>query len=373
LSTTLIQELGFEQYENDPCLLKQKTAKGFVYLIIYVDDCLIIGEEDEVKEMLQKIQEHFDIKHSPDIEDFIGCTITKHQKAITLHQPDLIKKLLKYFQDELADVKEYDTPACTGGRVTKVIENALDPDKQHKFRSGVGSLLYLLKHSRPELSNAVRELSKVMDKANLAHWKMLIRVIKYVELTRNRKLILKPNEDKKWEIQAYSDSDFAGDSDNRRSISGYIIFFSGVPISWKSKGQKSVTLSSTEAEYMAMSETAMEILYIAGLLTFMEIQVEYPIRVHVDNVGAIYLAEQATSSIRTKHIDTRYHFVREYIEDGIIKITFVRSAENTADIFTKNLSKETFDKHTTRIGFTDLQDLPHDGTPTTENRKGVKK
>ena len=139
--------------------------------------------------------------------------------------------------------------------------------------------------------------------------------------------------------------------DDRKSISGYIIYVCGCPIAWRSKGQKSVTLSSTEAEYVAISEVAQEILFIAGTLKFIGVQVSYPITVHVDNIGAIYLSQTATTGNRTKHIDTRYHFVREYIEDGTFKIIFVRSAENIADIFTKNLPTEAYKKHQETIMF----------------------
>jgi hypothetical protein len=126
-----------------------------------------------------------------------------------------------------------------------------------------------------------------------------------------------------WEMKTYSDSDFAGDTDTRQSVSGYIIYLNGAAIAWRSKGQKSVSLSSTEAEYMAISEVAMVILYIVGILQFLDVKIKYPIEVNVDNIGAVYLSNNTTTRNRTKHIDTRYHFVREYIEDGIIKVVFV--------------------------------------------------
>ena len=121
------------------------------------------------------------------------------------------------------------------------------------------------------------------------------------------------------------------------------------PISWKSKGQKSVTLSSTEAEYVAISELSTEILFIKSLLEFLGLKVPFPIEVNVDNIGAIYLANNATGSNRTKHVDTQYHFVREYIEQGILKIIYVRSEENDADIFTKNLNAYDYEKHTDKM------------------------
>ena len=217
--------------------------------------------------------------------------------------------------------------------------------EQTEYRAGVGSLLYLLKHSRPDLSNCVRELTKVMDGANPAHQKMLYRAIKFVDQTKAKSLILRPLKQRQWTMKAYTDSDFAGDTDSRRSVSGFVIFINGCPVSWRSRGQKSVTLSSTEAEYVAVSEVATEILYIARMTEFLDNEMNYPIIVNVDNIGAIYLATTAKTGNRTKHIDTRYHSVREYVEKGVLKIVFVRSAKNTADIMTKNLGGESFKKH----------------------------
>ncbi len=180
----------------------------------------------------------------------------------------------------------------------------------------------------------MRELSKVMDGANKAHQKALYRAMKFVDATRNRKLILAPTlqQSMKWEMKAFSDLDFAGDTETRKSVSGYIIYLCRSLITWRSKGQKSMSLSSTEAEYMAISKVAMEILYILGILKFVGFKLNYPIEVNVDNTGAVYLSINATSSKRTKDIDTRYHFVHKYIQDRIMKVVFMRSKENDEDI-----------------------------------------
>ena len=264
----------------------------------------------------------------------------------------MIKKLITKFENEVKNLKNYETPAAPGTHVMrpKNEEELLNQEEQKIYCSGVGSLLYLLKHLRPDLSNCVQELSKVMDGANQCHMKALRRAIKFVIDTQDRKLILRPNKDDfKWEMKAYSDSDFAGDTDERKSISGYIIYLQGCPISWRSKSQKSVSLSSTEAEYMAISEVATEILFIKSMMEFLGVEVKLPIEVKVDNVGAIYLSKSATTSNRTRHIDTRYHFVREYIDDGILKVVFVKSEENDADIMTKNLSIGLYEKHSKSI------------------------
>jgi hypothetical protein len=370
-TSILKRELGFTQYENDSCLLKRFNDDGKVFLIVYVDDCFVVGDEKAVKKALDDIEKHFSITRSKHIEDFIGCRIEREGQQILLSQPDLIKKMLRKFEEKISGMKDYETPAPASTHLVRCAteEEVLDEDNQKEFRSGVGSLLYLLKHSRPELSNSVRELSKVMDRANKAHEKALYRVIKFVEQTRQRRLVLSPTcENFTWDLKAYSDSDFAGDTETRKSVSGFIIYLCGAAISWRSKGQKSVSLSSTEAEYMAISEVAMEILYIVGILKFLGVKLSYPIEVNVDNIGAVYLSKNATTSNRTKHIDTRYHFVREYIEDGIVKVVFVRSEANDADIFTKNLNGDTFKKHAKAIG---LQDFNEETTPKMGNRKGV--
>ena len=146
-------------------------------------------------------------------------------------------------------------------------------------------------------------------------------------------------------LEGLSDSEYAGDKDTRISVYGYIIYFCNAPIAWKSKSGKSVTLSSTEAEYFATSEIAKEIIFAKQVLESIGIKIDFPIKVKCDNVGAIYLANNYTTSQRTKHIDIRCHFVREFIEDGILKIEFVPSAENDADIFTKNTTEELYTKH----------------------------
>jgi hypothetical protein len=370
-TTVLKEKLNFQQHANDSCLLKRIDETGRVFLIVYVDDCFVVGDKAAVKKALSEIQGVFSITRSENIEDFIGCNIKRDGNKILLSQPDLIKKMVEKFESKIKDLKEYETPAPASSHIIRCTEEevGLSDDEQKDFRSGVGSLLYLLKHSRPELSNSVRELSKVMDRANKAHEKALYRVIRFVQQTRERCLVLAPvKETLTWELKGYCDSDFAGDTDTRRSVSGFVIYLCGAVIAWRSKSQRSVSLSSTEAEYVAISEVAMEILYVAGILKFLGVPLEYPITVNVDNIGAVYLSKNATTGSRTKHIDTRYHFVREYIEDGIVKVQFVRSEDNHADIFTKNLNTETFGRHCDAIGMCDQNDV---STPKMRNRKGV--
>ena len=154
---------------------------------------------------------------------------------------------------------------------------------------------------------------------------------------------------KKCALKALSDNDFASDKETRMSVFGYIIYFCGIPIAWRSKGMKSVVLSTTEAEYMALSEVVKELNFIVQLLQTMNIEVELPITVNVDNVGAMWLSNNRTTSDRTKHIDIRTSFVKEYQEDGKIIIKFVKSEDNEAHIFTKNTTNVIFKNHQKKL------------------------
>ena len=212
-------------------------------------------------------------------------------------------------------------------------------------------LLFLIKHSRPDISNAVRELTKVLDGATQAHWKAMMRVIKYVLDTKQYALKLHPtiNQDEKqmFYLEGISDSEFTGDRDTRTSVFGYIMYFCGAPVSWKSKSGRSVTLSSTEAEYFASSEAAKELMFMFNLLEGMNEHkdINLPMILRIDNTGDIYLANNHSTGQRTKHIDIRVHYLRELIDKVYIKTKFIKSADNDSDIFTKNVSEELFNKH----------------------------
>ena len=205
---------------------------------------------------------------------------------------------------------------------------------QKNYRSGVGMLLYLINYSRPDLSDAVRELSKCMDRATYGTYQEMLCVVKFVLDTKNYCLRIQPNFVSKnsWELKVFSDSDWAGDPETRISVTGFIVYLQNVPVCWRSKAQRGVTLSSSEAEYVAMSEAVKEIRFIYFILKDIGIEVQLPIVVKSDNVGALFMSQNSSTGVRSRHVDTRYHFIRENVEDGIVKVEFVNSSENDSDI-----------------------------------------
>ena len=181
----------------------------------------------------------------------------------------------------------------------------------------------------------------------------MLRMIKFVLGTKNKAVRLKPifeeSEEIIWNVLAFSDSDYAGDRETRISVAGFILYLMGVPISWRSKGMKIVAQSSTEAEYIALSEAAKEVKFVYQVLVSLGFKVKLPIIVRVDNLGAIFMSDNISVSQRTKHVDVRYRFVQQFSLEGFIKVVFVKTEDNDADLFTKNLDGEKYAKHSEKL------------------------
>ena len=226
------------------------------------------------------------MKDPTSLEDYLGVQIV---------QSDDGKKawLEKQFGEKVAKKKmtiKPGTPGFIGGKVDDI--SKVDEKTQSMYRSG-GTLLYLTKHSRPDITKPVRELSKSMDGASKAHGIEMYRVINCVLEMKTLGLRMVPIfKDGIWKLEALSGSDFANDKDTRYIVYGYIIYFCGIPVAWKSKSMKNVVLSTTEAEYVAVSEVVKEIKFLYQMLRSIEIKVPLPIKVQVDSVGAILVGKQ---------------------------------------------------------------------------------
>jgi hypothetical protein len=331
---------------------------GIVYVATYVGDCYCVGTKRALSKLLEMMMvqtknvEPFTLTTTEGTSDYLSCEIvfSEDKKKAWLGQPHLIKNLKKTFGKQVENLQTFRTPGTPGTGLLRPGKDAPKASKEEQttYRSGVGMLLYLVKHSRPDIANCVREMSKLLDNPTQAAIKEMYRCIKFVLDTSYYGLKIQPTglTDGHWTLQAYTDSDWAGDKDTRISVSGYIIYLLGVPISWRSRQQRSVVLSSSEAEFVSLSEAAKEIKFIYQILVSMGLKVKTPIVVNVDNVGAMFMSENMTTSQRTRHVDIRYNYVREFVEDKFLKIVFVKTENNVSDEFTKNLSGELYEKHT---------------------------
>ena len=225
--------------------------------------------------------------------------------------------------------------------VSKVCDNkdSMELTDPREYREIVGSLIYAMTGTRPDLCYAVTRLSQFMSKPTKAHLGIAKHVLKYIKGTLHYSLkFSKSNEPLK--LIGYCDSDWAN-SDDRRSITGYGFLMNndGGLISWKSKKQRVVALSTCEAEYMAITYAMQEANFLRNLYSDMTGCDKNFVTLYVDNQGAIALAENPIHHQRSKHIDVRFHFIRSEVEAGIVRLLYIPSEANIADLFTKPLSK----------------------------------
>jgi hypothetical protein len=222
------------------------------------------------------------------------------------------------------------------------IEKTDTCDENIKYRNLIGALLYISSATRPDISFSVNYLSRYQNCCNETHYKYALRVLKYLFMTKDLKLIYRRYECVNI-IDCYVDADWAGDHLDRKSTTGYVIRLFGNVIYWKSKKQKFVTKASTFAEYVALSEAVSELKFIKELLKTFDVQLVKPISVYEDNSGAIDIAENGNLTKNSKHIEVHYHYVHECVKEGMIHIIKVNSDDNVADMFTKSLCRKKFE------------------------------
>lgn len=331
----------FELVESDAdkCVFYRKGCPDKLMLALFVDDGLLLGRNRTVlNDILESLGKEFNIKIS-DAQTFCGMEITRDRtsKSVYIHQATYTKMILRRFH--MTDANAVAVPADPEVRLEKTRD--CDTLIRFPFREAVGSLLFLATVSRPDISFATSAVSKYLNNFNESHCKAVKRIFKYLNGTRCYGLMYE-SEKNGLGFFSYSDSDYAGDTDTRRSTSGFVCMLAGGPITWSSQCQKMVTLSTTEAEYVAASVTVKDIIWIRKMLKDIGHQCCAATKLYIDNQSAIKLVKNPEYHKRTKHIDIRFHFIREKYDSGEICVLYVPSENQVADIFTKPLGKDRF-------------------------------
>jgi len=342
--------MDYERSKADPCLYFSWTAYGLVIWLSWVDDLFSTGSDEGLKVAKEEMKKRFDCEDVGELNEYVGCKIDydKKEGALKMTQPVLLQSYRDEF--ELPDEEPPRTPATPGEVLQK--GEPMEPEEQSKYRSGVGKLLHMMKWTRPEMLNAVRELSRFMMDASLAHMKAMYRAMSYALSTPNHGVMLKPNRkwdgspDFEFEITGRADSDYGKDPERRRSVSGYSTFLEGAPVTTKSRMQGCVTLSVTEAELVSATQCAQDMLFDMRVLESMGLKVKKPMILEIDNKGAVDLSHNWSIVGRTRHDSIRQSFLRELKENGIIELKWISTDDNSSDLFTKNLPGPLFDKHT---------------------------
>jgi hypothetical protein len=221
--------------------------------------------------------------------------------------------------------------------------------KQIPYASAVGSLMYAMLCTRPDICFAVGMVSRYQSNPGEDHWTAVKHILKYLKRTRDLMLVYQADS---LDPIGYTDSDFMSDRDSRKSTSGYVFMMGGGAISWRSIKQSCIADSTMEAEYVAASEAAKEAVWLRNFLMDLEVvpSVHSPIILYCDNSGAVSNSKEPRTHKKGKHIERKYHLIREIVQRGDVVVTKIPTAENLADPFTKSLTSKVFESHVEGMG-----------------------
>ena len=332
-----LKKMGFVQTASDPCIYVATEGEMFV-IAVHVDDIVLATRSDKrMAEVKRGLGEGFEVKDMGELHHFLGVKVMQNLLTgeVWIGQPAYAERVLEKFGMENA--KPIATPVDVSLKLVKTTEECQSID-QVFFQSAVGSLLYLSIMTRPDITYAVSNVAKFCANPSKQHWVAVKRIMRYVKGTLSLGLLYSKDGSK--ECIGYSDADWAGDTDDRKSTSGYLFQMSGAAISWRSKKQTCVALSTAEAEYMALACAAQESIWMRQLLTDLGTDPIAATQIFDDNQSAICLAKNPQFHGRAKHIGIKYHFIREQVEKGDVELQYCPTEEMIADMLTKGLSRD---------------------------------
>ena len=333
---------GFAPSTFDPCVFIHSTGK--LILAVYVDDITCFGEQDTLMEnSIKLLKSEFKVNDMGLLHWLLGIQIEYTDAGITLSQTAFIDKILNRFS--MKDCNPVSTPIDANHRLIASLPEDIRADAT-LYQQIIGSLMYLTTATRPDLAYTITHLSQFNSDPSKQHLTAAKRVLRFIKGTKDRKLLY-PYSSQLY-LSAFSDASHGNCYDTRRSFSGYIFQLGNSTISWRSRKQRSVATSTTEAEYMAAAMTAKHLIWLQRALDEL-VKESIPSAMFVDNQSAIDIAHNPKVNDRSKHIDITYHFTRERIEDGSITLLHVPSVENLADICTKGLQRTSHQYLCTKI------------------------
>lgn len=339
---------GYKNSKLEPCLYT-KIVNGLRTIVtLYVDDFFIFSNDSEETKLLKEtLSSQFKIKDLGQIKQCLGINvnINKENNFITLSQENYIDQLL--FKFNMCESKAVDTPL----EVKLNIEKYEGTNSDNPYQQLIGSLMYLAVLTRPDIAYAVGYLSQFNKCHSDKHWTYAKRILRYLKKTRN--LGLKYCKIGNVNIQGYVDADWANDPTDRRSYTGFCFMLSGSVISWSCKKQRTVALSSTEAEYMAITEGCREAVFLLNLQCEITEQM-YTINLYNDNQSSQKLSENPMFHNRTKHIDVQYHYCREVISKKFVKVNYLPTSNMPADMLTKSLCSTKHYKFINMLGIVNV-------------------
>jgi hypothetical protein len=339
----VLSGIGFVQSRADPCIYVYERDGKRVMLAVYVDDFVIADNNADLRERVKReLAVHFKLKDLGELHGCLGLRVTRDRarRELTLDQEGYIIEMLDMFH--MSDCKPCATPEQVNLHLPKHEQHGND-NTRYPYREAVGKLMYAMVCTRPDIASAVRAVSKHLCAYGDAHWTAVKRIMRYLKGTSDMKLRFGGKRVGE-SLVGYADADWGNDKDERKSVTGYVFAHAGGPLSWSSKGQRTVALSSTEAEYMSLSEACREVTYLRLLLSELRHVQRGATTIYEDNQGAIALTKNPEHHARNKHIDMRHHFCRDMVQNGAVAVVYMPTASMPADALTKALAAEAFQR-----------------------------
>lgn len=340
-------KLGFCRSRHDYCLYIRSGDDDELYIVLYVDDLLIVGRKlESIVRLKKQLSTVFRMTDCGEARHFLGMKIAYDRQTgvLQLSQQAHVEKVVNNFG--MAECNPAKSPMEKGLQLQREGTPTKEP-----YRELLGSLMYIMLSVRPDICFPVGYLGRYQQHPTEAHWQSLKRVVRYLKESSNTVLTFQRTDAPP--LIGYADADWAADSEDRKSVSGYTFKVFGSTVSWCSKKQSTVAISSSESEYVALSAATAEALWLAGVLEDMKMKnPETPVTIFEDNRGCIGMANNLETK-RSKHIDVKHHFIRDHIAEGRIQVKAVGTQDQLADIFTKSLDPGRFQELRQKLGLND--------------------
>ena len=334
---------------KEPSLFRKQTKDCLLLVAVYVDDLLVTGTNlDVIQEFKREMAMKFEMSDLGKLTYYLGIEVIQTTEGIFLNQERYATRILE--EAGMWGCNAVHVPMDQGLKLSKAEEEGVN---EKEFRRNIGCLCYLI-HTRPDLAQSVGVLSRYMHDPKTSHGAALKQVLRYLRGTCSLGLHFERGNKKG--IIGYSDSSYNADPDDGRSTTGHVFYLDECPVTWCSQKQEVVALSSCEAEFMAATEIAKQALWLQELLEEIMNRGAQKAVIRIDNKSAIALSKNPVFHGRSKHIHTRFHFIRECVEDGLVDVEFVAGRVQKADILTKALGRIKFKEMRDLIGVQDVKD-----------------
>lgn len=340
-------KIGYKQSHADHTMFVRREGEKITVLIVYVDDIVVTGNhEAEISQLKSLLAKEFEIKDLGPLKYFLGIEVAQSKSGIFISQRKYVLDLLA--ESGMLGCKPANSPIEANHHLCGGVG---EPADRGRYQRLVGRLIYLA-HTRPDIAYAVSVVSRYMHDPRIVHQDAVYRILRYLKSTPGNGILFSNHGH--LTLECFTDADWAGSKDDRKSTTGYCTLLGGNLVTWKSKKQSVVSRSSAEAEYRAMAKGTCELIWLKSLLGDLGVMHERPMRLYCDNQAAINIAHNPVQHDRTKHIEVDRNFIKEKLDQKLICTLYVKSKDQIADIFTKGLGCPDFHCLVSKLGMRNL-------------------